>query len=607
MRVEKVFTNLTCNQNCTFCTIRRPREDRAFIAPKAVLARIDAAIANGARRLILTGGEPTMRADLAVLVRHARERGAEQIAIETNATLLDTARAQALRAAGLDAALVHLSAFTDGLDELTRDPGGFHRTVSGARALLDAGVRVEIAVTVVASVLPFLDELPSRLAQALPNIAGIVATVPVESPDASELVSYERAAEALTSLDAAARREGIALRLDPGSGPPPCVFPARAKTAHLFSMTRGARRRDDSTKLDACEPCELDEACSGFPNAYLERRPAPPMRPIREERLRRRLSMVASVEEQIEREMVTLNHFREGEVDYFEHIVRVNFQCNQACRFCFVSTHLPAPDEARVRAAILEAGNRGGRIILSGGEPTLNPKLLDYVRLAKSKSTLPVELQTNAILLDDAGLVGQLAEAGLDQAFVSLHGSRAEISDAITGAPGTFDRTLVGIDNLARSSIVTTLNFVLCQGNYLDFVPFVRMAIERWPKAWLNVSFVAPSTDLVPRDRALIPRYADVLPELAKAIEIAASHDVKLMGFQSMCGIPLCLVPDDLRPYFDMSLIPDGFDGGEFVRAPACEGCALDRRCYGIRRGYAELYGVEELRTVREPPSGENR
>lgn len=598
MRVEKVFTNLTCNQNCTFCTIRRSAEDRDFIARPAVMARIDAALERGARQLIFTGGEPTMRRDLELLLAHARKRGAERLLLETNATLVDAARAKALRDAGLDIARVHLSAWTDELDELSRDPGGFERAVAGAAAFLEAELRTEIAVTVVRQTLPHLPALPARLAEKLPGIDSIRITVPVEGPDAAQLVAYEEAAEAIASLDASARRAGISVRLEGGSGPPPCVFPARAKMAHLFSLNRGARRRSDFEQVAACEPCELADACSGFPNAYLARRQIPNLKPIREDRIRRRLSMVASVDEQIKREMVTLNHWRDGEDESFEHIVRIHFQCNQACRFCFVSTHLPAPEDVAVRDAITKAGREGARIVLSGGEPTLNPKLLDYVRLAKSVSSQAVELQTNAVLLEDPSLVERLVEAGLGQAFVSLHGSRAEVSDEVTSAPGTFARTVRGIDNLVASPIITVLNFVICQANYGDLVPFVRMAIERWRGALLNLSFVAPSTDLVPRDRALIPRYTDVLPAVSEAMAVARAHGVTLMGFQSMCGVPLCLVPDDLQSYFDMSLIPEGFDGGEFIRAPACDGCALDGRCYGLRRGYAELYGSDELRTV---------
>jgi hypothetical protein len=65
-----------------------------------------------------------------------------------------------------------------------------------------------------------------------------------------------------------------------------------------------------------------------------------------------------------------------------------------------------------------------------------------------------------------------------------------------------------------------------------------------------------------------------------------------------MCGLPLCLVPTELTRYLDLSNIPEGFDGGEFVKTATCERCSLVRKCYGIRRGYRELHGDSELRAV---------
>src|SRR6185436_10708657 len=116
--------------------------------------------------------------------------------------------------------------------------------------------------------------------------------------------------------------------------------------------------------------------------------------------------------------------------------------CNQSCHFCFVSTHLPAADRSRIESAIGEAGRAGAAIALSGGEPTLNPHLLDYVRLARRANVRSIELQTNAIRLADPELVRSLADAGVDVAFVSLHGSCAEVSDRVTASPGTFARTV---------------------------------------------------------------------------------------------------------------------------------------------------------------------
>src|SRR4029079_16832071 len=140
------------------------------------------------------------------------------------------------------------------------------------------------------------------------------------------------------------------------------------------------------------------------------------------------------------------------------------------------------------------------------------------------------------------------------------------------------------------------LNFVLCERNWRQFADFVDLVARRWPKASIVVSFVGPLTELVPRDRELIPRYEDVLPVLAEGIRRAEALGVKLHGFESMCGVPLCLVPRDLAGYFQLAEVRD--EPGEFLKTEACHACSLEKRCWGLRRGYAELYGTGELRAV---------
>ncbi|MEI8255392.1 MAG: radical SAM protein [Deltaproteobacteria bacterium] len=606
MRSDRVFTNLTCNQNCVYCTDRRPTEDRAFIRFESVRARIDATIDGGASEVVFTGGEPTLRTDLARLVDHARARGASSIVLETNATTLDDAHVKALTDAGLAAARVNLSGWGETLDRVTRDPGGFERTLAGLRALLGGGVRTEISVVVVRSTLASLGDLPEHLAAALGEqlsaLRAIVVRTAVQSPDESELVSYEEAAEAISALETAARRLGVAVKMGQDSGPPPCVFPHPSRVAHLYSLTPGTALRKDHRQLEACAQCQMADRCSGLPDAYLARHVPPPMQPITEDRVRRRLSLISTVDEQIARELSTLSlyeHADSGVGVVEEHIIRVNFHCNQACRFCFVSTHLPPASDAAIRKAIVDAGHAGGRVMLSGGEPTLNPSLLEYVRLAAANSPFPVGIQSNAIRLADPALVDALVEAGIAEAFVSLHGSTAEISDAITEAPGTFAKSVVGIDNLYRAkSVLLRLNFVIHERNIPDLVPYVRLVAARWHDAYLNISFVAPSSDVVPKDRSLVPMYSDAMPNLALAVQEARALGVTIGGFESMCGIPLCLVPSPLSTEYNPSGIPEGFDRGEFVKTAACQACDLRTQCYGLRRGYLALHGDSELRPV---------
>lgn len=604
MRSARVLTNMTCDQNCTYCTSRSAVEVRALVQPAAVRGRIERALAGGAEEIVLSGGEPTLRRDLAALVAHAKSRGAKTITLETNATSVGAPLAAALAEAGLSVARINLSGPDARLDEVTRDPGGFERTRAGVAALREAGIRLDFACALVAATAPWAAELPAAIAAAAggPSLVRTLwVSVPVQSPSPRDILSFKDSVPAIIALEKAARGLGVAVKLVHGESPPPCAFPERGRPSHLFSLTLGGRSRPDFVRLAECDDCQAKDRCPGVARDYLARFGTPQVTPVHDDRTRRRLTLISTVEEQVARELVTPNRYRdqrEREVD--EDIIRINFHCNQSCRFCFVSTHLPEAGDDAVRGAILGAARRNVKITLSGGEPTLNPRLVEYVRLAKAHSGWPVLLQTNAVRLDDPALTRSLVEAGLDEAFISLHGTTAEISDAVTSAPGTFTRSVAGIDNLYRAGTVhIVLNFVICKTNAANLPEYVRFVAARWPRSFLNVSFVAPSTDVVPREEEFIPRYSDVLPYIAEGLREAARLGVEMGGFESMCGVPLCLVPASIDGYFKLTSIPPGFDRGEFVKTETCAGCALKEGCYGIRRGYMEIHGASELRAVQ--------
>src|SRR6185369_8547389 len=461
MHVQRVITNETCNQNCWFCNARRPAEQPAFVARAAVWRRIAEAQSGGTREIVLTGGEPTLRSDLADLVRRAAERGAH-VVLETNGVLIDDDRARQLAAAGLGTARVQLVAWGDeAADGITRLPGGFAAALRAIRFLAAAGVTVEVTAPVVRRNLDDVAALPQEIAAAELPVDALVLITPLTAPDTAECASLAEIARAVTAVAEAGRRVGLPVRLDPTTFVPPCVFEKPERVAHLFALNRGNASRPGYDRVPACATCLVNERCPGLPEGVAE----VALRPIASERLRRRLTAVSTPEEQAGREFVGRDEARGLDRAIPEYTVRVNFHCNQACDFCFVSTHLPSPAEAAVRAAIERAGSEGADLVLSGGEPTLNPRLVDYVRLAKRVGVSAVELQTNATRLAERDLARALADAGLDRAMISLHGSTAALSDGVTGAPGTFEATVRGIDELVQTPVHVRLNFVFCQAN----------------------------------------------------------------------------------------------------------------------------------------------
>jgi MoaA/NifB/PqqE/SkfB family radical SAM enzyme len=602
MHVQRVITNETCNQNCWFCNARRPAEQPAFVAKAAVWRRIAEAQSGGTREIVLTGGEPTLRSDLADLIRRSAERGAH-VVLETNGVLIDDARARQLAAAGLGTARVQLVAWGDeAADGITRLDGGFAAALQAIRVLAAAGVTVEVTAPVVRRNVDEVAALPREIVAAQLPVDALVLITPLTAPNAAECASLAEIARAVTAVAEAGRRVGLTVRLDPMTFVPPCIFEKPERVAHLFALNRGNASRPGYERVAACATCLVNERCPGLPQGV----PEQVARPIANDRLRRRLTAVSTVEEQTAREFVGRDEARGLGRTIPEYTVRVNFHCNQACDFCFVSTHLPPPDEAAVRAAIERAGAEGAALVLSGGEPTLNPRLVEYVRLAKRVGVPAVELQTNATRLADHGLARALADAGLDRAMVSLHGSTDVLSDAITGAPGTFASTVRGIDELVQTAVHVRLNFVFCQANREDFPGFIDFVAGRWPSVagatstdtGIVFSFVGSHTDVVPRSRALIPSFTEIMPSLLAGLERARVLGLHVGGFDSMCGLPLCLVPADERSQFSTTELAAGAGDGEFVKAESCARCAEEQRCFGVRRGYAELYGTDELRPI---------
>ena len=139
------------------------------------------------------------------------------------------------------------------------------------------------------------------------------------------------------------------------------------------------------------------------------------------------------------------------------------------------------------------------------------------------------------------------------------------------------------------------LHFVICQDNVEDLRPWVNWVGERWPGVSINFSFVGFISDVVPRDKAMLPRYMDVLPTLEASLSDAQALGLHVGRFHSMCGIPLCLAPDLTKSYMTLTDVDETLSASEFVKPEPCQVCTLRSKCFGIRRGYADMYGTDEL------------
>lgn len=121
-----------CNNRCTFCV----QGDKRHEFPDKSTDELKRAISEArawSDGLVLTGGEVTIRKDLAELVRHAHDEGYGVIQIQTNGRMLAVERAlDALIDAGATEFAPALHGHTAEIhDGQTRAPGSFKQTVKG--------------------------------------------------------------------------------------------------------------------------------------------------------------------------------------------------------------------------------------------------------------------------------------------------------------------------------------------------------------------------------------------------------------------------------------------------------------------------------------------
>ena len=132
-----------CNFRCTYCM---PAEGLAWLPKDEILTfeeltrLLSLFVSLGVRSLKVTGGEPTVRADLPTLVRMFREVGPDlDISITTNGVLLDRLAAP-LAEAGVDRATVSCdSLLRHRFEDMTRRDA-LEKVLAGLRAAEEAGL-----------------------------------------------------------------------------------------------------------------------------------------------------------------------------------------------------------------------------------------------------------------------------------------------------------------------------------------------------------------------------------------------------------------------------------------------------------------------------------
>lgn len=291
LRSAYLHVTQRCNLHCRFCY---SEDDGRNALPDPSTEDLKTAIellaTMGARRLIISGGEPLLRADLPDLARFAREAGFGEIVVLTNGLLVTRESVLPLRDAVDCLGIAFDGCGPDDVAYL-RGSQRFGRLVDAVRTSLDAGIAVRIMPTLHAGNLGDLDRY-AELARSLGASLGFsLLTAPLS--ELGDLALGEKDLAALgrraacggVGIEDPLATGGIAARRACGAGVRTLSVAADGTIypCHMLHDTRlamGSAFTDDAdavrssevaqmfSKLDSgdierCESCSLRHLCAG--------------------------------------------------------------------------------------------------------------------------------------------------------------------------------------------------------------------------------------------------------------------------------------------------------------------------------------------------------
>lgn len=292
---------------------------------------------------------------------------------------------------------------------------------------------------------------------------------------------------------------------------------------------------------------------------------------------------------------------RTGRASRFDHTDYVSstleFRCNLKCVHCMIEDTMDrlvpqSSDQLKDLLAHNATHRKWTGLILTGSEITLHRDLPEWARMARRSGFDHVRIQTHGMRLAQAGYCEELIEAGVDEFFISVTAADAESHDAITQVPGSFDKTLRGLELLDACDHVSTItNTVVTALNFSQLPRLVERLDALKRLAQMEFWFYFPMSEQ--DDKGLIASHLDALPFLKSAIAAlrAAGRGIEVKNFpECLLGADRDALYNDQPTLFIDPAFWTEFDRNGFHQCVHRERCA-STQCLGLNSAYRAKYG----------------
>ena len=166
-------------------------------------------------------------------------------------------------------------------------------------------------------------------------------------------------------------------------------------------------------------------------------------------------------------------------------LIQTTYVCQMKCSNCYLGNMLNNPNIPNVDydklSDVLERLPFRCDIRLLGAEPTMNPQIIDIIKLVRNKGHRPSML-TNGLKLSREPFVKQLKDAGLNTLGISMNGGLCNDTYVLYDNGKYAKQKSKALENCIKQNIVPHINTILTPKNLHTLKPlleyFVDLAIK---------------------------------------------------------------------------------------------------------------------------------
>lgn len=590
-----------CPNNCVFCTNRPTAIKEAKF--RDIVRLIRKAATEGKKQLELSAMEPTLYPKLPLLITQAKGCGFETIHLVTNGLRInDWKYLTNLIKRGVNKITLSLHSHRGDLEaKITQNRFIFKKKIQAIKNItrLQNKDNKELSFYIntvinnynyryLPEIIKFIAELgiknhniyfPHIVGNAFINFDKIV-------PYYKDVKKYLEAAEI------EAIKYGINLSF---ANIPHCIIKKTQRLSFMSHYKSASDGRDfiavgfyKKIKRNQCRQCVYFNSCEGVYERYIKLRGWDEFVPLKKE---------------LEIKSDALNTAKK------RYWVRLTKICNQDCLFCLDKE---AQDDTTLSVKEIETDLKNGynagarRVILSGGEPTIHPRFVEIIKLAKKIGYEHVQAITNGLKLSDQKFFDSAVKAGLNEVTVSIHGHTSILHDKLVGVKGAFVKALKTLRNSKKyPNLIVSIDVCINKLNIRHLPEII--------KTFINAGFyefdllhIIPFGSAWENRKLLFFDMEKELPHLHKALDFSKDKRVHiwtnrlpaqyLEGYEELIHDPV-KIHDEINGRIE--LFNDFFRENKplYCFGERCQYCFLQNFCQDL----IKIKNGEELNSVKRP------